>query len=323
MKKGSLMNGDEFYPHQKTMPDNHLLENRKLTRQAWETVLADLHWNHEETAKNTSPECREWIKKNSHSHSYHEVMVSLLGAHIYGINNKALQFTPGTSALIPSNLPHDSWYSPHHAQCVDFWVHFLPQGGVVLNFVYHDPLTGPDLVRVPPPATELLDDFTKAGSLLNRSSSTDSLKARRFIGYLLHELFELLMEINPGSQQIDEQSVVDEVKCYASHHLTDRLTLTDLAKVAGYSPFHFHRMFLEAEGITPRTFVEARRLKYSCDLLKKGYSITSAALDSGFATPSQFTRAFKKRFELSPTEWIKSRTGISSATKPKPLKITL
>lgn len=323
MKNCSLIDGSDYYPHQKTVSKNHQLDDRNLTSQAWETVLADLHWINEATAKDVSPECQEWIIRNNHTHSYSEVMVSLLGSHVYGINNKARQFTPGTAAVIPSNLPHDGWYSPHHAKCVDFWLHFLPQGAVSLNFVYHDPLTGPDLVRVPHPTPELLGDFTKAGALLNRSSAKRSLKARRFITYLLHELFELLLEIDPGSQQISEQSVVDEVKCYASNHLTDRLTLTDLAKVAGYSPFHFHRMFLEAEGITPRAFVEARRLKCSCDLLKKGYSITSAALDSGFATPSQFSRAFKKRFQLSPTEWIRSRTASTSASKRNPPKITL
>ena len=99
---------------------------------------------------------------------------------------------------------------------------------------------------------------------------------------------------------------MEGIKQYIMEHLTDSLSLSDLAVAAGYSSFHFHRLFLEAEGITPRNFVEGQRLKRACELLKAGQTVTSAAMDSGFSTYSQFTRVFKRQFQLSPSEWLKS-----------------
>lgn len=176
---------------------------------------------------------------------------------------------------------------------------------MILHLILNHPETG----QIPVPGTcsaALLEDFKKAATLINRldNRSSGTGKARHFLLYLLHELFEALMEVDLGEQSVDEHSVIEDIKRYASEHVTDRLTLADLAKSAGYSPYHFHRMFL-AEGITPRSFVEGQRLKRACGLLKKGHSVTSAAMDAGFASSSQFARVFKKQFQVSPTEWLK------------------
>ena len=202
-------------------------------------------------------------------------------------------------------VPHDSWYSKHHAECIDFWFHFLPHGRVIPNFIYHHPAR--ELVSEPVPClgAEFHEEFRKAVSLVNAPGTATRQKTLYFLAYVLHEVFEFLMETDLDSQPADDPSVIEDMKRYVMEHLTDRLTLTDLAKAAGYSPFHFHRTFLEAEGVTPRAFVEAHRLKKSCELLKAGRSITSAAMDSGFSTPSQFTHVFKKKFQVSPSEWLK------------------
>lgn len=177
-----------------------------------------------------------------------------------------------------------------------------------MNFIYHQPASGPVPVQIPQLPVALQDDFRRVCLLLNDHVSSRQ-KARHFVTYLLHELFESLMESDFRNDNPDERSVIEEVKRYAMDHLTDRLTLPDLAKAAGYSPFHFHRLFLEAEGVTPRAFVESQRLKQACELLRKGQSTTSVALDVGFATPSQFSKVFKKQFKMSPTEWLKTAKG--------------
>jgi AraC-like DNA-binding protein len=202
---------------------------------------------------------------------------------------------------------HDSVYGALHGECLDFWLHFLPQGSVTANFLYNHPKNGMISEPVPGLILALQEEFRKACLLLNQGSDRGlTEKARHFFTYLLHEVIEFLMSADLADQAVDERSVVEEVKRYAMEHLTDRLTLIDLAKAAGYSSFHFHRIFLEAEGVTPRAFVEAQRIKNACALLKAGHSVTSAALDSGFSSPSQFNQVFKKKFQISPTDWIKT-----------------
>ena len=71
-------------------------------------------------------------------------------------------------------------------------------------------------------------------------------------------------------------------------------------RVAGFSPFHFHREFRRVEKNITREFIETERLKLACKLLERGRSVTSAAIDSGFPTCSHFNRTFEKKALVLP-----------------------
>lgn len=290
------------------MPSRPMLppHAQSLSRKDWERVLSSLHWSSTNTSKIPTPTYARWMNKHSHSHDYNEIVVSLVGKHDYGMNGRAMKLSPGRALLIPSRTSHDSWYGKHHVPCVDFWFHILPHGKASANYIIHHPAR--ELVSIPIPflAAQFQDEFARASTLLHASGDIPYKETLHFLLYLLHEAFEFLMTSDAEHSEANDFSVIEDVKIYATKHLNDQLTLHDLAKAAGYSPFHFHRIFLEAEGITPRAFVESRRLKNACDLLKNGFSITSAAMDSGFSTASQFTSVFKKKFGIPPSEWVKT-----------------
>ncbi len=273
----------------------------------WQKAISSIRWRDIKAVKNPPPEFQLWCLRHSHTHDFNEILVSLSGEHLYGINGELFAFSPGEFVLLPRKLPHDSSYSRHHAECIDFWIHMLPHQKTTLNFIHHTPSDGPASVPVSVPSVSLLEDFKRAGTLLDRMEDPRDLqKAHHFVAYLLHELFGMLMNADIKSQTVNLISLVEGIKQYVIDHLTDSLSLSDLALAAGYSSFHFHRIFLEAEGVTPRSFVEGQRLKKACGLLKAGHSVTSAAMDSGFSTYSQFTRVFKRQFQMSPTEWLNS-----------------
>jgi len=273
----------------------------------WQEAIGSIQWSDSKAVENPPRAFLSWCQKHSHSHDFNEILVTLSGEHFYGINGELFAFSPGIIALLPRRLPHDSGYSEHHAECIDFWIHILPHNKTTLNFIHHTPATGTVSVPVPLPSVSLLEDFRRAGALLDRMENhLDQQKAHHFVAYLLHELFGMIMDADSKSQTVNIISLVEGIKQYIMEHLTDSLSLSDLAVAAGYSSFHFHRLFLEAEGITPRNFVEGQRLKRACELLKAGQTVTSAAMDSGFSTYSQFTRVFKRQFQLSPSEWLKS-----------------
>lgn len=279
----------------------------RITKRDWEKLVQSFSWAEESIAHHPPLAYANWMKKNSHHHEYSELLISLWGTHLYGVDGKAIKLAPGAAILIPRTIPHDATYSKYHAECLDLWLHFLPHGAVHSNFLYHHPKSGWVSEPIPSLTTTLQEEFRKAGCLLNqRYDSFAWGKIRHYLSYLLFEVFDFFMEADLDNQPSNDRSVITEVKCYAMQHLTDRLTLADLAKAAGYSPFHFHRIFLEAEGMTPRAFVEAHRLKNACRLLKAGQSVTSSALDSGFSSSSQFNQVFKKQFQLSPMQWLKT-----------------
>lgn len=81
------------------------------------------------------------------------------------------------------------------------------------------------------------------------------------------------------------------------------LSLRTLAKAAMLSPFHFHRVFQAITGETPAAFVMRQRIDRALHLMARTRrpSLTTIALDCGFAQSSDFSRAFKQRFGVPPS----------------------
>lgn len=74
---------------------------------------------------------------------------------------------------------------------------------------------------------------------------------------------------------------------YLNAHHREQPDLAALAARAGLSPFHFHRLFSEWAGITPKDFLQCLTLAHAKDLLRRGESVLDAALDSGLSGPSR------------------------------------
>ena len=91
---------------------------------------------------------------------------------------------------------------------------------------------------------------------------------------------------------------------YIDEHLDEPLSLQELAQVAAFSPFHFHRIFKALTGETLGAFVWRLRLERAANLLL-GQPTTrvTPALACGFSSHSNFSRAFKARFGVSATEF--------------------
>lgn len=100
---------------------------------------------------------------------------------------------------------------------------------------------------------------------------------------------------------------VNAVIDYIEAHIAEELTLERLAKVAHFSPYHFHRVFGAFAGETVGSFVGRVRVERAATLLirQPHKSITEVGVESGFRNPSSFARAFRDAFGMTATEWRK------------------
>jgi AraC family transcriptional regulator len=87
-------------------------------------------------------------------------------------------------------------------------------------------------------------------------------------------------------------------------HLDTDLGLEELARVACFSPYHFHRVFTGMLGESVKDHVRRLRLERAAvDLKHSKLSVTEIALNAGYATPEAFTRSFKAGYGLSPSAY--------------------
>jgi AraC family transcriptional regulator len=91
---------------------------------------------------------------------------------------------------------------------------------------------------------------------------------------------------------------------YVQQHLDDSLDLDELAGVAAFSRFHFHRIFRAMVGESLGEYVRRLRLERAARCLKtQNEQVTQIAFQAGFETHESFTRAFKAMFGVSPSAY--------------------
>lgn len=80
-------------------------------------------------------------------------------------------------------------------------------------------------------------------------------------------------------------------------------TLAQLAAAAGYSPYHFHRLFKRATGVTPAAFGRGKRAERAEAALKESHTVTDALYDAGYAAPARFYADAPDRLGMRPATW--------------------
>ncbi|MBQ0166119.1 MAG: helix-turn-helix transcriptional regulator [Treponema sp.] len=98
--------------------------------------------------------------------------------------------------------------------------------------------------------------------------------------------------------------LLNNVCTYISEHFTEDLSLEGIAAYAGFSKYHFERIFSEYTGVTFYQYLQQMRINYAQTLLSNSaLSITDISYQAGFASSTAFTRAFKKGTGYPPSEF--------------------
>jgi AraC family transcriptional regulator len=104
-------------------------------------------------------------------------------------------------------------------------------------------------------------------------------------------------------------------------HLDGELSLEALAEGAGFSPFHFHRLFTEFVGEPVKEYIRRLRLERGAYRLKvSGEPVLAIALEAGFKSHESFTRAFARRFGVTPARF---REDFLSAARDRKRRLQL
>ena len=99
------------------------------------------------------------------------------------------------------------------------------------------------------------------------------------------------------------------VQLFVEANLERTIHLTDLARRADLSLHHFARAFRISASMTPRAFVEERRIERARQLINESHhSLADIAVECGFGTQSRLTTTFKRRTGFTPAEYRRGRS---------------
>ena len=103
---------------------------------------------------------------------------------------------------------------------------------------------------------------------------------------------------------------------YISNHFSENLTLEEVASLAGFSKYHFARLFKQYTNSSFYKFLNQKRIEYAKSLLlDPELAVTEVAAQSGFSSLSAFLRMFKQLNLCTPTEF---RSMYDSQLQKKP-----
>ena len=116
---------------------------------------------------------------------------------------------------------------------------------------------------------------------------------------------------------------INTVCDYIDQNLGDEMTLQTLARVAGFSEYHFHRIFSAMTGETLFCFIQRLRLERAAAqlcMVQRVPTVTEIAMGLGFSSTAVFSRSFKKHFGMTPSEFRYSNQGQQDSNLGKLLR---
>lgn len=192
-------------------------------------------------------------------------------------------------------------YCPHEEQkyifsegSISIWCHFT--GTAVAELMESAELCGGVL--------RLKKDETIFKLFCNMIRQFHTEKRKKFAIPLLIELLYSISDEMRFSASPKYSEAISRVLLYLHTNYKKSITLGELAELAGYSSSRFSHLFVQECGTTPIAYQNTVRLNAACEiLLSTDMTVAETALSCGFNDPLYFSRIFKRKYNLSPSEY--------------------
>lgn len=120
--------------------------------------------------------------------------------------------------------------------------------------------------------------------------------------------FPYKIELEPKLSGLSDKStnIFNKIIDYIEKNISREFHLDELAKKAKMSRYHFCRSFTRQIGKSPMRFINFIRVQKAKELLKEGKDIGIVAVETGFNSPSNFSKHFKRLTGQTPSAYKKS-----------------
>jgi AraC-like DNA-binding protein len=247
------------------------------------------------------------IKTEYHYHEFCKLLLLVSGSGGYRIEGQRYALQPGDIVLVGSGCVHRPEFdpdSPYERIIIYISPDFLRRCSTADCDLSDCFSGGHGHVLRPEPGSRRL--LTLAETLEEELSGNEYGHVILSTGTLLRLLVELgrtLRQgsvlgpgpIHPGNDRIAR------ILQYIDDHLTEDLSVDQIAEQFYLSKFHMMRLFRSGTGTSVGTYILHRRLMLARDLIAGGMSATESCFRSGFGSYSSFTRAYGKYFGTTPT----------------------
>ncbi len=149
--------------------------------------------------------------------------------------------------------------------------------------------------------TQMLKELTMIDNELKSMSPLSASYVRATLNRIVIDIIR--NSTPPATVAKKKKDAVQEAISYLRYHYREPISLKTISQMYYVTPEHFCRNFKEQTGLKFKEYIISLRLDYAIMLVKySDMSITEICFESGFSSPSYFTKAFFKRFGKTPVQ---------------------
>ena len=248
-----------------------------------------------------------------HHHDFYEVYFFISGNVQYNIESRSYLLTPGDVLLISPMELHQPMFGREHREYerIVLWIdkQFLegigqPGESFTLCFDTSSP-NHSNLLRPEGVQRQFLMFLLE--QLIAESSSQEpyqSISALSYLAQVLVMLNRLALQQRNDTPTSAPDSTVYNVLSYINEHYSENLSLDDLANRFFISKYHLAREFQRLVGTSVHRYIVQKRLVMAKQMLGSGRPSSEVYQSCGFGDYSNFYRAFKSEYQISPKDYV-------------------
>lgn len=137
--------------------------------------------------------------------------------------------------------------------------------------------------------------------------SPDSCSDDMILSLMTQLMLSLLRLDRPGAVSVGENAIILKAQQYISDHRREQLTVPIAARCTDVSASYLTALFRKNLGISPGEYIRRVKLEESRQMIREGkLNFTEIAAALEYSTVHHFSRQFKEKFGMTPTEYAKS-----------------
>ena len=239
-------------------------------------------------------------ENESHIHEECEIYLNISGDVSFEVENKIYPISRGSVII---TRPYEYHHCIYHSDACHkhYWITFSAERNDEILKIFFKREKGMDNLillneKELSELCDLLDEML--------SNNTDFLKRR--INFL-----KVIYVLNNGKKAVHTDSIdgISDVTIpalqYIDEHLTEEISVNDIADACNVSLSTLERRFKESLNTSPFAVLRKKRLIASMECLRRGDAVYEAAYKSGFSDYSNYIHLFRKQFGMTPLQYKK------------------
>ena len=228
-----------------------------------------------------------------HWHEFYEIEYITAGSGKVYINDKAYELRPNTLLFL----------SP-----VDFEKIEVENSLSIVNLAFSGAIISTKISSLLPYGCAIYDYPSEIFDILLRDFKIyDEWFYQKYTQLVSCVLIDVIRKFSKSTKIIETSPIIKALH-FMDLNFKNQISLEQISRHVGLTPTYFSSLFHQKMNTTFKEYLTSLRLDYAAKLLViSDFSSTEICYTSGFNDFSSFSRAFKKRFSLSPSEYKKQK----------------